>query len=120
MSTAYLGVAPFLLLVLIYAFFPPWLFLPKKGHFQRTMSFTRKQTDGCQGKGVGGGMDWKVGTRRWKLLYVEWINKKVLLCSTENYIQYPMVNHNGKSIKNVYMKKSIYIYNWITLLYSSN
>ena len=50
-----------------------------------------------------------------KLLYTGWINK-VLLYSTENYIQYPKINHNGK--KNV--KKCIYIYNWITLLYSRN
>ena len=33
---------------------------------------------------------------RCKLLYVEWINNKVLLYSTENYTQYPMINHNGK------------------------
>ena len=32
------------------------------------------------------------------LLYVEWINNKVLLYSTENYIQYPEINHNGKRI----------------------
>ena len=39
-------------------------------------------------------------------LYIEWINNKVLLYSTENYIQYPMVNHNGKE----YLKKRMYIY----------
>ena len=27
---------------------------------------------------------------------IEWINSKVLLYSTENYIQYPGINHNGK------------------------
>ena len=102
MSAAYLGVALFSFLELfIYA--PPPLFLPKKGYFQRTMTFTRNQTGGCQGKGVGGGMDWKVGTRRRKVFYIEWINRKVLLYSTDNYIQYPMINHNGKSIKNVYI-----------------
>ena len=56
----------------------------------------REQTGGCQGKGGGGGMEWEVGVSRCKLLYIEWINNKVLLYSTENYIQYPMINHNGK------------------------
>ena len=31
-----------------------------------------------------------------KLLYIDWINNKFLLNSTENYIQYPMINHKGK------------------------
>ena len=40
--------------------------------------------------------------------YMEWINNKVLLYSTENYIQYPMINHNGKE----YLKKECtYTYN---------
>ena len=37
-------------------------------------------------EGVGGGMEWEVGTSRCKLLYIEWINNKVLLYSTENCI----------------------------------
>ena len=44
-------------------------------------------------------MEWEVGVSRCKLLYIEWINNKVLLYSTENYIQYPMINHNGKEYK---------------------
>ena len=36
------------------------------------------------------------GTSRCKLLYIEWINNKVLLYSIGNYIQYPVINHNGK------------------------
>ena len=58
------------------------------------------------GSGCGGGMDWEFGTSRCKLLYTEWINNKVLLYSMGNYIQYPMVNHNGKE----YKKEGIYIY----------
>ena len=50
-----------------------------------------EQTCGCQ----GGRMDWEFGISRYKLLYIEWINK-VLLYSTGNYIQYPVINHNGK------------------------
>ena len=28
--------------------------------------------------------------------YIEWIHNKALLYSTGNYIQYPVINHNGK------------------------
>ena len=31
-----------------------------------------------------------------KLVYIDWINNKVLLYSTGNYIQYSMINPNGK------------------------
>ena len=41
------------------------------------------------------GMEWEFGINRCKLLYIEWINK-VLLYSTGNYIQYPMIKHNGQ------------------------
>ena len=49
-----------------------------------------------KGEGVGGGMEWEAGNSRCKLLYIEQINNKVLLYSMENYIQHPMINHNGK------------------------
>ena len=56
----------------------------------------REQTCGCQGGGWdGGGKDWEFGISRGKLSYIEWINNKVLLYSTGNYIQYPVINHNG-------------------------
>ena len=62
----------------------------------------------AKGEGVGGGLEWEVGLSRCKLLYTEWINNKVLLYSTRNYSQYPMINHNGKG----YLKKEcIYMYN---------
>ena len=54
-------------------------------------------------------MEWEVGVSRCKLLYIGWINNKVLLYSTEKYIQYPMINHNGKE----YKKECIYIYIYI-------
>ena len=44
-------------------------------------------------------MDWEFGVSRCKLLYIEWINSKVLLYSTGNYIQHPVINHNGKENK---------------------
>ena len=46
--------------------------------------------------GDGGRMDWEFGISRCKLSYIERINNKVLLYSTGNYIQYPIINHNGK------------------------
>ena len=52
-------------------------------------------------------MDWEFGISRCKLLYIEWINNKVLLYSTGNYIQYPAIKHNGKE----YEKEYIYMYN---------
>ena len=46
-----------------------------------------------------GGMDWGFGFSRCKLLYI-WINHKVLLYSTGNYIQYSIIRKiNG--IENV-------------------
>ena len=56
--------------------------------------------------GFGGGMEWQVGISRCKLLYTECINDRALLYSTGNYIQHPLINHNGKE----YFKKNIYIY----------
>ena len=65
----------------------------------------REQTYGCQWG--GGRVDWEFGVSRCKLLHIEWINNKVLLYSTRNYIQYPGINHNGKEHK----KECIYVYN---------
>ena len=66
----------------------------------------REQTCGCQGGGGQGRKDWEFGISRCKLLYIGWINNKVLLYSTGNYIQYPVINHNGKE----YLKKNICVY----------
>ena len=58
-----------------------------------------------KGEGSGRGMDWEFGISRCKLLYTKCINNKVLLSSTGNYTQYPVINHNGKE----YEKEYIYI-----------
>ena len=50
----------------------------------------------AEGEWGGEGMDWEFGISRCKLLYIGRINNKVLLYSTGNYIQYTMINHNGK------------------------
>ena len=49
-----------------------------------------------KGEGVGERWSGRLQLANVKLLYMEWINIKVLLYSTGNYIQYPMTNHNGK------------------------
>ena len=61
-------------------------------------------------KGAGGGMDWEFEINRGKLLYIECINNKVLLYSTGNYIQYPVVNHTENNIKNIciYIAESLW------------
>ena len=61
----------------------------------------------AKGENVGRGMDGEFGISRCKLLYIGWINNKVLLYSTGNYIQYPMINHTGKE----YKKEGMYVYN---------
>ena len=64
----------------------------------------RGQTGGChRGGESGGGKDWEFGISRRKLLYIGWINNKALLYSTGNYIQYPVINHNGKEYKKEYI-----------------
>ena len=64
----------------------------------------REQTCDCQGEGGRRMMDWEFGISRCKLLRIGWINNKVLLYSTGNYTQYPVINHNGKE----YEKECIY------------
>ena len=48
-------------------------------------------------------MDWEFGISRCNLLRIEWVNNKVLLYSTENYTQYPVMNHNGKEYEKEYI-----------------
>ena len=64
----------------------------------------------AKGEGGGRGMDSESGVSRCKLLHLEWINNKVLLYSTGNYIQSPGINHNGK--------ECLYVHNRVTLLHS--
>ena len=46
---------------------------------------------------------WELGISICKLLYIGWINNKVLLYSTGKYIQYPVINHDGKEHEKEYM-----------------
>ena len=59
----------------------------------------REQTCGYREGKNGEGMDREFGVSRCKLLCIKWINSKVLLLSTGNYLQYPAMNHNGKEHK---------------------
>ena len=49
--------------------------------------------------GGGRGVGWDFGIGRCKLLPLEWINSKVLMYSTGNHIESPVINHNGKEFK---------------------
>ena len=51
------------------------------------------------------GMECEFGVSRGKLSHIEWINNRSLY-STGNYIQYPMINHNGKE----YLKNNVYVH----------
>ena len=55
-------------------------------------------------KGVmaGRGIDCEVGAGRHKLLYMEGINNKILLYSTEKCFKCPVSNHSGKEYKKEY------------------
>ena len=59
----------------------------------------REKNVGHQGEGT----DWKFGVNRCKLLFIECINNKVLLYSTGNYIQYPVISQNEVEYEKGYM-----------------
>ena len=50
------------------------------------LSMKQKQNDGHSEFGIG----------RYKLIYIEWTNDKVLPCSTGNDTQYTVIDHNRK------------------------
>ena len=51
-----------------------------------------------------------------KLLYVEWVNNKGPLHSTETHLQHPVINRNEKEFHNEKEYKKVYKYNRVTLL----
>ena len=78
----------------------------------------RGQICSCQGQGGRGGVEREFGISRCTLLqYKEWINNQAPLYGTGNYIQYPVISHNGKEQE----KECTDAYDWVTvLLHSSN
>ena len=78
----------------------------------------REQTVAAMVDGVGGRIDWETGVSRFKLLYIEWINKQVLLYSqgTIFSILWQIIMEN-----NIFLKQEcVYMYNQTTFLYSRN
>ena len=55
-----------------------------------------------KGEGWGEGIVREFGIDMYTLLHLKWINNKVLLYSTGNYFQYPVINHNGKDYEKEY------------------
>ena len=53
-------------------------------------------------------MDGEFGVSRCKLLYIEWINEKILLYSTGNYIQDPGISNIEKEYKKACVYKYIH------------
>ena len=51
------------------------------------------------------GKGWEFGISRGKLLYIGWINNKLLLWSTGNNTQYAVTKHSGKE----YIRTHTYI-----------
>ena len=74
-------------------------------NMQRQQSFTEWPRNKMWPTLSWGGNGWELGISRWKLVYIWWINSKVLLYSTGNYNQCPVINHNGKEYE-----EYIYIY----------
>ena len=63
---------------------------------QKQTHIHRKQTYGYQrGKGEGG-INQEFGISKYKLPHNKKMNNKVLLYSTGSYVQYPIINYNGK------------------------
>ena len=52
----------------------------------------------------GRGMDREFGVSGCELSDIVWLNNKILLYGTGNYIQHPVINHNGKK----YERECIY------------
>lgn len=59
-------------------------------------------------------MDWEFGVGRYKLLYSEWINNKVLLYRTGELRQSLVINHNGREIF-----LNVYIYMCLKIMWTS-
>ena len=70
---------------------------------QRQTHRHREQTCGCHKESGGGGMEREFAISRGKLVYRGCTNNKVLLYSTGNSIQYPVINQNGKEYEKEYI-----------------
>ena len=56
-----------------------------------------------KGKEAEVGINQEFGISRYKVLYIKYINNKVLQYSTGNYIQHSVINHNRKEYEKEYV-----------------
>ena len=90
-----------------------WIYICNRNRFRDI----EKRLVIAKGRGLEEGWSGRLGLAEISSYIKKLINNNnILMYSIENYIQYLMINHNGKE----YKKECIYMYNWITLLYSSN
>ena len=54
-----------------------------------------------------GGTHWEFGMRKCPLLPTEWMSNKALLYSTEDHIQYPVINYNGQQYEEECITQSL-------------
>ena len=57
-----------------------------------------------------GADNWEFEISIYKLLYIKWINNRVLHYIRGNNILYPVINYSGKEYAKVYIYVFIYIY----------
>ena len=60
--------------------------------------------------GTEEGLDWEFGVSKYKPVYRACIDSEVLLCGPEDYIQYPVINYNGKEYEKECACVCVYIY----------
>ena len=74
----------------------------------------------CQSGTSGGGAKLGVCGEQIQTTLCKIDEQQVLLYSAGNYIQYLVINYNGKEYEKEYMYSSIYIYIYPYLLYTRN
>ena len=70
---------------------------------QRQNHRHREQTVVAGGRRVRKGRSGSFGISRCKLVYIAWMNNKVLLYRIGNCIQHPVINHSGKEHEKEYI-----------------
>ena len=85
----------------------------KWNYLQNRLTNIKNRLVIAKGEGGGRGKDWEFEISRCKLLYIGWINNKVPLYITRNYI-----SCDKPYWKRILKKECRCVCNWITLLYS--
>ena len=87
----------------IYRIYNMQMYLPMQ---QKQTHRHREQICGCQGEGTMGEQWVRSLGLADANYYIEWTKSNVLLYSREKYIQYPVINHNGKEHEKEYIHKT--------------